>query len=56
MPVFDGHRVILLGPPAYTRFWGSQRQFANLQARFEIEQRLTKPEVHDWLDRMAAAK
>ena len=56
VPVFQGRRVVLLGPPAYARTWGSQRVFAKLPARLECERQLTKDEVADWLRRMVAAK
>ena len=56
IPVFEGHRVILLGPASYPRSWQSQRMFNNLQASLEIEQKLTKDEIHNWLKQMVAAK
>ncbi len=56
IPVFEGRRAILLGPPAYPRTWQSQRIFAQLPAALTIEKQLTKGEAADWLDRMLAAK
>jgi hypothetical protein len=56
IPVFEGSRVILLGPPSYSRSWRSQRMFSRLPAELECERRLTKDEVQDWLRRMLAAK
>jgi len=56
IPVFDGRRVILLGPASYPRFWRSQRMFGNLRASLEIERQLPKDEIYDWLQRMVAAK
>lgn len=56
IPVFDGHRAVLLGPASYPRSWQSQRMFNHLAANIEIERKLTKDEVSDWLKRMAAAK
>lgn len=55
IPVFEGRRVILLGPPSYRRTWKSQRMFDNLQAKLEIERKLRKDEVRNWLCRLAAA-
>lgn len=56
IPVFDGRRVILLGPASYPRSWQSQRMFDNLPAKLEIEHKLTKDEIQDWLQRMLTAK
>lgn len=53
IPVFDGYRVILLGPPSYPRTWRSQRLFENLPANIEVVKRLARPEVKQWLQRMA---
>lgn len=55
-PVFEGRRVILLGPASYQRFWRSQRMFDKLPAKLEIERQLTKSEAKDWLGRMIAAR
>jgi hypothetical protein len=56
IPVFDGRRAILLGPASYPRSWQSQRMFSKLQAKLEIERKLTEDETDDWLRRMVAAK
>jgi hypothetical protein len=56
IPDFDGRRVILLGPPSYPRSWQSQRMFLMLPASLVCERKLSKDEVHGWLQRMAAAK
>ena len=56
IPVFDGHRVVLLGPASYPRSWQSQRMFADLPAALEIERKLSKEEIHDWLQLMLTAK
>ena len=53
IPQVDGHRVILLGPPSYSRGWMAQRLFdvrATLDAR-----ELSGSEVSDWLRRIEAA-
>lgn len=55
IPVFEGRRVVLLGPASYDRSWGCQRTFAGLRADLKIEKTLTPAEVADWLRRMAAA-
>jgi hypothetical protein len=56
IPVFEGRRVILLGPPSYPRSWQSQRMFGHLPAKLACEQKLSKDDVRGWLDRMLAAK
>ncbi len=53
IPVFDDHRVILLGPPSYQRTWRSQRLFENLSANIEVVKKLSRAEVKQWLQRMA---
>lgn len=55
IPVFEGRRVILMGPPTYPRSWRSQRMFTDLKAELAIDQKLTGDEITDWLKRMAAA-
>lgn len=56
IPVFEGYRVVLLGPSSYSRSWGCQRMFDKLPATLDVERQLAKGEVTDWLQRMAAAK
>lgn len=55
IPLFEGRRVILLGPPSYSRGWRCQRIFNKLPADLECECRLSKGEVSDWLARMVSA-
>ena len=55
IPLFEDHRVILLGPPSYVRTWQSQRMFAHLRASVECTRTLDADEIHQWLERMAAA-
>jgi hypothetical protein len=56
IPVFQGRRIILLGPASYPRSWQSLRMFDKLPAKLECERKLTKSESTDWLQRMVAAK
>jgi len=56
IPTFEGRRAILLGKASYSRSWRSQRMFGNLPAKLEIEHKLKKDEVDQWLQRMFAAK
>ncbi|MEW4527925.1 hypothetical protein [Maioricimonas sp. JC845] len=55
IPVFEGRRVVLLGPASYPRFWKAQRMFDQLRASLVVETILTKEDVADWLKRMVAA-
>jgi hypothetical protein len=54
IPVFEGHRIVLLGPPSYPRVWECQRLFASLKADLELAP-LSRSETRDWLQRLAAA-
>lgn len=55
IPVFDGFRVVLLGPPSYERSFPSQRMFDLLKANLTIEKHLSKSEAIEWLKKMASA-
>jgi hypothetical protein len=55
IPLFEGRRVLLLGPPSYPRGWQCQRMFGKLPAGLECECRLSTSEVADWLQRMLSA-
>lgn len=55
MPPFEGRRVILLGPPSYSRTRRAQRLFSKLPARLEVERVLAKAEVYEWMKRLAVA-
>jgi hypothetical protein len=54
IPTVDGHRVILLGPPSYSRGFGAQRLFHDLPATL-VAEHMDRAEVADWLRRIAAA-
>jgi hypothetical protein len=56
IPIFEGHRVILLGPRSYVRFWPSQRTFKTLATDLICERSLTPAEISEHLKRMLAAK
>lgn len=55
VPVFEGRRVILLGPPTYPRSWRNLRMFNLLKAELAIERKLSREEIDGWLKRMAAS-
>lgn len=56
IPIFNGRRVILLGPRSYPRFWMSQRTFSALRANLEIERQLSANELDEWLNGFLAEK
>lgn len=51
---FEGVRVVLLGPPPYSRSWSAGRRFPHMPAEFVVERVLPSAEVADWLARIAA--
>ena len=54
IPLLDGHRVILLGPAAYSRHWQAQRMFLKLPARLTADL-LGEDAVKQWLAKIEAA-
>ncbi len=50
--VFEGRRVILLGPAAYSRTWPAQRTFSAMKPELRIENVLSPGEVREWLQKM----
>jgi hypothetical protein len=56
IPVLDGHRVVLLGPPSIERSWRAMRMFERLPADLKIERKLSAAEVSSWQQKMLAAK
>lgn len=55
IPLLDGERIILLGPPSYRRTWPAIRTFARLRAGLGEVQRLSPAEVSDELERICRA-
>lgn len=55
IPLFEGQRVILLGPASYVRSWPSQRMFNLLKADLIVEATLSGKACGAWLERMAGA-
>jgi hypothetical protein len=54
IPLFEGRRVILLGPPSYERSWHAQRDFATLRATIDAV-RMSKQDVGDLVERISDA-
>lgn len=54
IPVIDGHRVILLGTPAYIRTWQCSRRFRSLKASIDNIRKIDTTEVGNWLTRLAS--
>jgi hypothetical protein len=48
IPVVNGHRVIVLDPPPYTRSWNAGRVYPYLKASLAIEP-MTDAEAADWM-------
>jgi len=55
IPIFDGYRVVVLGPPSYERNFSAQRDYLNLRADIEVERPLTPGEVDGWVTRFSQA-
>jgi len=55
IPVFDGYRVVVLGPPSYERNFNAGRTFLNLRADIDVERPLTSDEVDGWVTRFSQA-
>jgi len=53
IPTFEGARVVLLGPPSYSRAWSASRIFSGLQASLTITETLSPTAVQERLQRMA---
>jgi hypothetical protein len=51
--LFEGRRVILLGPPPYSRSFNGGRMFRDMEPEFVIEKKLGPQEVDSWLNRIA---
>lgn len=49
IPVYKGHRSVLLGLPSYSRSSRAQRTFKNLKAEITIEKELSKEDIATWL-------
>jgi hypothetical protein len=52
---FEGRRVVLLGPPPYSRHWRAGRPFHGMIGELTVERRLNEREVEDCLQRLARA-
>ena len=52
IPVFDGHRVILLGSPSYARYWKARRPFDLLRANIALIKELSTDDVDEWLEKI----
>jgi hypothetical protein len=52
IPVFEGRRVVLLGPASYLRGWAARRTFPHLPAVLERERILAADEVDSALGLM----
>lgn len=53
IPVFEGERIVLLGPSAYARSWQSARAFSAVPVAFERVDELSADEVDAWVQRLS---
>ncbi len=54
VPVVDGHRIILIGPPSFPRNWKFTRDFKHLKAGIVVDSDLSKSELKIWIDKIIA--
>jgi hypothetical protein len=52
---FEGHRIVLLGPPPYPRYWRAGRQFFGMPGELAVERILDTATVNEWLRRLMYA-
>jgi hypothetical protein len=52
--LFEGRRVVLLGPASYQRSWPAQRTFASMKPELNVERILSPEEVDQWIARICA--
>lgn len=52
---FDGVRVVLLSPSAYSQSWNSARRFGSMPGGLQVEHVLSPDVVRDWVARLAAS-
>jgi hypothetical protein len=53
IPVFEGDRVVALGPASYARSFFAQREYQSLRADIEVERLLSADEVNAWVKRFS---
>jgi hypothetical protein len=53
VPMVDGVRTVLVGPPAYSRTWSIGRTFSALPARIDVARELAADEYRETLARIA---
>lgn len=53
--LFEGIRIILLGPPPYHRTWNTGRFFPGLPGELDVVEKLSEVQVREWLLRISAA-
>jgi hypothetical protein len=53
--LFEGVRIVLLGPPPYDRAWNAGRYFPGLPGELEVLEKLPDMQVRNWLTRISAA-
>ena len=54
--LFEGRRVILLGPPPYARWWNAGRFFPGMHGELEVLEHLSQTQVQEWLTSRFASR
>jgi hypothetical protein len=52
---FEGLRVVILGPPPYSRSWRGGLIFGGMLPEFVVTEKLREPDVLAWFQKLAAA-
>ncbi len=55
IPTFEGQRVVLIGPPPYSRSWYGQRTFGGLRPALSVSRTLEVAAVRAWMTTLASA-
>ncbi len=55
IPLFEGTRVLLLGPPVIPQTWDANRTFEGMEADVQLVEVLNPAAVRDWLGRISRA-
>lgn len=55
IPTFEGQRVVLIGPPPYSRSWHGQRTFGGLCPDVTLRRTLDASAVRAWMAKLSSA-
>lgn len=54
IPAVDGHRVVVLDPPPYNRWWSAGRAYPPMQPTMVVHP-TSEDDVESWLGKVASA-